>query len=259
MILEVEQLSYAYRQGEPLFKDVSFDLDLGQIMSILGPNGAGKSTLLNCIANLLTPRSGSIRFSGTPLASYGLRQVARMIGYVPQSHTPAYAYAVRDFVVMGRAPHIGAFRQPGKSDYAIVDKTLTDMGIGHLSNRPYTELSGGERQQASIARAIVQEPEIILLDEPTNHLDYGNQLRVLSMVRALSQRGFGVLMTSHNPDHVLLIGGKAGILDNEGHFITGNAEELFTQERLRALYQSNLHIAYVQEAGRRVCMPGSLM
>lgn len=244
MILEVEHLSFAYRPERPLFYDVSFAFEQGQVLSILGANGAGKSTLLNCIANLLLPQQGEIRLHGTPLSRLELREISRIIGYVPQSHTPAYDYTVRDFVVMGRAPHLGTFQQPGRADYDLVDATLEEMGLLPLANRPYTELSGGERQQVTIARVIVQQPELILLDEPTNHLDYGNQLRALSMVRALVKRGFGVIMTSHNPDHVLLLGGQVGILGNDGRFLVGNAEEVMTEERLRALYRSDLYLTY---------------
>ena len=152
MILEVEHLSFAYRPERPLFYDVSFAFEQGQVLSILGANGAGKSTLLNCIANLLLPQQGEIRLHGTPLSRLELREISRIIGYVPQSHTPAYDYTVRDFVVMGRAPHLGTFQQPGRADYDLVDATLEEMGLLPLANRPYTELSGGERQQVTIAR-----------------------------------------------------------------------------------------------------------
>ena len=193
MILEVEHLSFAYRPERPLFYDVSFAFEQGQVLSILGANGAGKSTLLNCIANLLLPQQGEIRLHGTPLSRLELREISRIIGYVPQSHTPAYDYTVRDFVVMGRAPHLGTFQQPGRADYDLVDATLEEMGLLPLANRPYTEL-----------------------------------------------------------------GGQVGILGNDGRFLVGNAEEVMTEERLRALYRSDLYLTYVERVGRKVCIPGRL-
>ena len=135
MILEVEHLSFAYRPERPLFYDVSFAFEQGQVLSILGANGAGKSTLLNCIANLLLPQQGDIRLHGTPLSRLELREISRIIGYVPQSHTPAYNYTVRDFVVMGRAPHLGTFQQPGRADYDLVDATLEEIVRRHVT--PY--------------------------------------------------------------------------------------------------------------------------
>lgn len=258
MMLEVDHLSFSYRQDNPLFQDVSFSFDKGQVLSILGANGAGKSTLLNCIANLLTPLSGEIRLYGKPLSKMDLREISRIIGYVPQTHTPAYAYTVRDFVVMGRAPYLGTFQQPRRQDYKLVDETLDEMGLLHLAQRPYTELSGGERQQVTIARVIVQQPELIMLDEPTNHLDYGNQIRALSMVRSLVKRGFGVIMTSHNPDHVLLLGGQVGLLSDDGSFLVGPSEAVMTEPRLRELYHSDLYLTYVERAGRQACVPGKL-
>lgn len=258
MTLEVENLSFGYRSDRPLFREVNFSFDKGQVLSILGANGAGKSTLLNCIANLLIPQTGEVRLNGVPLSQMELRQVSRVIGYVPQSHIPAYDYSVRDFVVMGRAPHLGTFQQPGPKDFELVDQVLEGMDILHLADRPYTMLSGGERQQATIARAIVQQPEIILLDEPTNHLDYGNQLRALSMVQSLVKRGFGVIMTTHNPDHVILLGGQVGILDRQGHFTVGERKVVMTEDRLRDLYQSELYLTYMEQVDREVCVPGNL-
>ena len=124
-----------------------------------------------------------------------LREVARVIGYVPQIHTPAYAFTVREFAVMGRTPYIGAFTVPGVEDYRIADEALERMGIAHLRDKPYTEISGGERQQVTIARVIAQKPQLILLDEPTAHLDYGNQHRVVQMARQLAAEGYALIMT----------------------------------------------------------------
>ena len=256
MILEVRDLSFAYPGGETLFDHVSFALEEGQIFSILGANGAGKSTMMNCIANLLTPNRGEIRIAGKRLSDMSIREVSMLIGYVPQMHTAAYGYAVRDFVVMGRAPHLGFLKQPSAADFALVDETLEELGIARLANRPYTELSGGERQQVSIARAIVQQPKIIMLDEPTNHLDYGNQLRMLHLVRKLASKGYTIIITSHMPDHVLMLGGSVGMLNDDGSFVTGRNEDIITEENLRRLYGVDVRLIYLEQLRRVVCVSG---
>lgn len=258
MILEVQNLGFSYHKGRTIFSDVNFTLDHGEILTILGPNGAGKSTLLNCITNLLSPTSGKVLLEGQDIRQLPLKEIAKIIGYVPQTHTPAYGYTVRDFVVMGRAPYLGMFQKPSEKDYALVDQVLDSLNIAHLADRPYTEISGGERQQASIARVIVQKPKIIMFDEPTNHLDYGNQLRTVAMVKDLANRGYAVVMTTHMPDHAILLGGKAAVLDREGCLTVGSAEEILQEPLLRSIYQSDLHILYLEELGRKVCVAGSL-
>ncbi len=258
MILEVKDLCFSYHKKEPVFRDVNFSLDQGETLAILGPNGAGKSTLLNCLANLLTPTGGEIRQYGKNIRELRLRETARILGYVPQTHTPAYGYTVRDFVVMGRAPYLGMFQKPSEADYALADDVIHSLNIEKLADCPYTEISGGERQQASIARAIVQQPQVIMFDEPTNHLDYGNQLRMIKMMKDLSGQGYAVIMTTHMPDHAILLGGKAAILDHDGKLLTGPAEEILKEDTLKRIYRSDLHIMYLEQLGRKVCVAGKL-
>lgn len=262
-ILEARDLSYAYRsggkRGRMVFEHASFSVHAGEILTILGPNGAGKSTLLNCVSNLLTPLSGKVLLQGAPICELGLRKTAQLMGYVPQTHSPAYSYTVLQFVVMGRAPHLGLMSKPSRADYNLARSVLKDMGIGKLAHKPYTQISGGERQQATIARAIVQRPKVIMFDEPTNHLDYGNQLRVVSMIRHLADKGFAVVLTTHMPDHAILIGGIVGILDRDGAFKAGPAEEILQEERLSNLYQTEVRIIYSEELGRNVCVAGRRM
>ncbi|MBO7667322.1 MAG: ABC transporter ATP-binding protein [Firmicutes bacterium] len=254
MILDVEKLSYRYRNGNrTIFHDVSFSLDKGEVLAILGANGAGKSTLLNCIANLFRPSSGQIRLNGTPMERMTMRDVAKIIGYVPQIHTPAYAYTVREFVVMGRTPYIGSFSSPSPDDYRIADESLERMGISHLRNKVYTEISGGERQQVTIARVMTQQPQIILLDEPTAHLDYGNQYRVVQMVKDLAAEGYTLLMTTHNPDHAIILNGKVAILNREGVLGIGMSAEALNEDTLSRLYGLHVKTTYNEEAGRNIC------
>ena len=255
MILEVQNLSFRYNKHvAPTFHNVNFQLEKGEILTILGANGAGKSTLLNCLANLLEPYSGKILVEGMPIHELSLKKAAQLIGYVPQNHAPVYDYSVRDFIVMGRAPHLGMLEKPSKEDYAIVDDVIRELGIEKLSQKAYTQISGGERQQALIGRAIAQRPEIIMFDEPTNHLDYGNQLRMVHKIKNLSQKGYTVIMTTHMPDHAMLTGGKTAVLNRDGTLKVGKTEEVITEETLENLYQVKTRIIYIPEIGRKVCV-----
>lgn len=256
MILEVRDLAFGYEKDRTLFEKVTFSVDKGEIFCILGSNGIGKSTLLNCIANLLIPKTGEIFLNGQALQDLSLKEIAQTIGYVPQMHDAAYAYEVRDYVVMGRAPYLGTFAQPSKEDYQLVGQTLEELGIMHLAERPYTELSGGERQLVSIARAIVQEPKIIILDEPTNHLDYGNQFRMIRLIQRLAKKGYGIILTSHMPDHVLQLNGNVGILGEDGRLQVGTTEQIMTKENLERLYHVEIHMIDAKEVGRKICVAG---
>lgn len=254
MILDVKDLSFKYYNSRMIFHDVSFSLDAGEVMCILGTNGAGKSTLLNCVAGLFTPASGSILLNGTDTAHMSMRDIARVIGYVPQIHTPAYAYTVREFTVMGRTPYIGAFARPSKADYEMADSALKRLGIEKLAEKNYTEISGGERQQVTIARVLTQDPKLILLDEPTAHLDYGNQFRIVRMVRQLADEGYALIMTTHNPDHAIMLGGKVAILDRNGVLGVGQAAEMLSAGTLSNLYGMEIKTVFDEDAGRNICV-----
>ena len=247
MILDVQDLSFRYSKNtKPIFHNVNLQMEKGEILTILGANGAGKSTLLNCLANILEPYSG--------IHDMSLKKAAQLIGYVPQNHAPVYDYSVRDFIVMGRAPHLGMLEKPSENDYAIVDEVIRELGIEKLADKAYTQISGGERQQALIGRAIAQQPEIIMFDEPTNHLDYGNQLRMVHKIKNLSKKDYTVIMTTHMPDHAMMIGGKTAILGRDGTLKVGKTEEIITEKKLEELYQVKTRIVYIPEVGRKVCV-----
>lgn len=252
MILEVNDLGFAFHKSRLIFNGVNFSVDKGEILSILGPNGSGKSTLLNCIANFYKPKYGNILLNGESISKINLRNIAQIIGYVPQVHIPTYAYTVREFTVMGRTPYIGAFRKPSKMDYRIAEASLKRVGIFHIKDRPYTEISGGERQLALIARVLTQEPKIILFDEPTAHLDYGNQYRIVQMISQLANEGYAVIMTTHNPEHAIILNGKVAILNRNGTFIVGKAADTIDATTLSNLYGLTIKTIYIEEAKRVV-------
>ena len=258
MIYDVRKLQFAYPGGKNIINDASFTLDEGEILTILGPNGAGKSTLFNCLANIRRPGSGQILLDGKPMEKMSVKEVAKVIGYVQQTHVAVFDYTVIYFVMMGRAANVGMFSKPKEEDRRIAMDALKTLGIDHLAERPYTAISGGERQMALIARALTQQPRAILLDEPTSHLDFGRSTLILELVRELKSRGYSVIMTTHDPNHAMLLGGKAALLDRQWILHVGPAEEVVTEENLRPLYRSELHIVDIPQLGRKACLSAGL-
>ena len=261
LLLKVENIAYSYATASKdsnneknIFSDVSFELFKGEILSILGPNGTGKSTLLNCIAGLLKINRGKIMYGDTSIEELTYKERSRFLGYVSQNVHIEYDYSVRDYIVMGRAPHLRMLEKPGKEDYYLVDRAIEELGIEKLRNKSSRMLSGGEKQMISIAKVMVQEPEIIIFDEPTSALDYGNQLKIMKLIRSLSGKGFTVIMTTHDPNQVILLDSKVGIMNREGHFEIGEKySDIMKEETLSSLYRTDIKMVYVEELGRTIC------
>lgn len=254
MLAEIKNISFSYEEGHSILRDISFPIDKGQIITILGPNGVGKTTLLNCIANLITPTVGEIMLEGRALNKMSPKEIAMKVAFVPQLIVPSFSYEVLSYVVTGCAPRIGTFEKPKKFHYDIARSALEQMGITHISHKFYTHISGGERQLASIARALAQRPKIILMDEPTAHLDYGNQIKVLKIIKKVTEDGFSAVITTHNPDHALLLGGKVAALSQNGQFVFGKSEEVISGEFLSMLYDTDLHLYHISDISRDVCV-----
>lgn len=255
MIYDIKNIYYTYPYTtRKVLNGVSLQMQQGEIMSVLGPNGAGKSTLLNCMANLIIPDGGEIDLLGKPVKKMSVREVAECVSYVQQTHNPVFEYSVLHFVTMGRCPRIGPYAKPKEEDEQAAFNALRELGIERMAMKPYTELSGGERQQVTIAQAIVGEPKVILFDEPTAHLDFGNQQRILRLVKKMSDDGYSIVFTTHNPDHAILLGGKVAILDCEGKLETGNVQEIITEEKLREVYKTDLKLVYVEQIHRLACL-----
>jgi iron complex transport system ATP-binding protein len=257
-LLQVSGLDFSYTPDRPILQNVRFTMNEGELLTVIGPNGAGKSTLLSCIIGLLPTAAGIVRLRGAPLTAYTPRDIARLAAYVPQMSDAMYAYPVREYIAMGRAPHLRTTQLPGAEDMRIVDGAIARMGIEYLANKAYTKLSGGERQLVNICRALAQQPALILFDEPTSALDYGNQIKTLKMVRSLSEEGYAIIMTTHNPDHAIMLGGSVGVVDRSGRFDVGKTRDAINEKRLSEIYQTNVMIEFVPRAGRDVCMPASL-
>lgn len=255
MILDVTRASFSYDGTTNQFEDISFSLRRGEVLSLLGRNGTGKSTLIKCILNILTLRGGRVEISGRRASGMRPDEIAREVGYVPQVHRAAFPFSALDFVLMGRAPHIPAFSVPREEDYQKAEEAFARIGISHLRDRCISEMSGGESQMVMIARALAQEPSLLILDEPTSHLDIGNQMKVIATIDRLASDGIGILMSTHFPDHGFLVSHTVAILEGGRLIAQGPAEDVITEENLHKAYGVDVCIRYVKEAGRMVCIP----
>ncbi len=255
-ILSAHQLSFCYSNAKPVFTHLNLSISSGEVLTILGPNGIGKSTLLRCLTGLLTPTSGEIHLQGHLLAASSARQRAQQIAYVPQQINSRLSLSVLDFVVTGRTPYLRFSQAPGPSDYEIAHQALVRLGIETLSARTINTLSGGQLQLVTIAKALAQSPKLIILDEPTSALDFGRQQQVLSLIKRLAADGLAVILTTHDPNHALILNQTVGLFSQNGQLATGSAAQLLTETSLRETYQTNLKLLYVPELHRQVCELG---
>ncbi len=252
MKLEVRNLSFAYGD-HPVLRDISFTLDKGEFLSVLGPNGVGKSTLFRCILGRLEGYGGTITSGGDDLKRMPRREAARRMAYIPQIHTPTFSYTVLDTVLMGTARQLSPFAQPGKAQLETAMAALARVGALHLAQRDFTRLSGGEQQLVLLARALAQKAEILIMDEPTSALDFGNQLRVLALVRELAQEGYGVLLSTHNPQHALTFATRTLALADGRVAALGRPDDVLTPELMARLY--GVDVIFAQTQAGRVLVP----
>jgi iron complex transport system ATP-binding protein len=234
-MLKACDIHFAY-QGRPVLGGASLSLGSGELVCLLGANGAGKSTLLRTLLGLLVPQRGEVSLDGTALHGLARRQLAQWVAYVPQVHAAPFPYTVREVALMGRLPANGLLRAPGEADREVVERVLERLGITYLAERPYTEISGGERQLALIARALSQETKLLVMDEPLTGLDYGHQVRLLTRLEKLAAEGYGILMTTHDPDQPLEGCDRVALLIDGCVVADGRPERVLTPAAIERLY-----------------------
>ena len=257
-VLEARGGSYSYDGATPVLTDVTFAMETGSVLAILGANGAGKSTILDCLSGLTPHPVDWVFVDGKPLAAYSQRELSRTIAYVSQMQQPSFDYAVRDYLALGCSSSLGVFERPSKESFEAVERVLSDLSIEQLADKTLAKMSGGERQQVQIARALVQNPRILMLDEPTNPLDFGNQIKILKVIDDLAKkRNIAIIMTTHMPDHAILLGGDVGILGADGRMRCGPLETTLDEATLREIYHADLRLVHVDEVGREACLANS--
>ncbi|MEZ6017898.1 MAG: ABC transporter ATP-binding protein [Planctomycetota bacterium] len=247
--LVVRGLEFAYPGGAPVLCGVDLDVRAGEVVCLIGPNGAGKSTLLRLCAGLIEPTAGTVSFAGQPLRDLPLRARAQRIGVVPQALRALPAMRVRDFIAQGRYAHRARFARSTPADHAAIERALDEADIRAFAERPLEELSGGQRQRALVARALAQEPELVLVDEPTNALDPRHQLQVFGLVAGLGCRGRAALAITHDLNLASQFATRIALLDAGRIVADGSVHEVLRADVLEPVYRTRFETGAAPVAG----------
>jgi iron complex transport system ATP-binding protein len=252
-ILSLENITYRYSgNNKDALTGLSLEINEGSVTAILGSNGAGKSTLLHLILGWLKPAEGKIQLQGRPLRSYSRREAGQIIALVPQTEHMPFDYSVLEYILLGRTPYLNPLETPGQKDLDVAFSALETAGLGELAHRHVTSLSGGERQLVLLARALTQQPKMILLDEPTAHLDLANKARLMEILRKLHKAGSTIIFSTHEPEAAIAVASDI-ILIRAGHILTcGPSDQVLTSENLTEAYGSSVRIVRVD--GHRVAL-----
>ncbi|MFY1112732.1 MAG: ABC transporter ATP-binding protein [Methanosarcinaceae archaeon] len=282
--ISIQDISLSYEK-ELVLNRINFSIKKGSVVTLVGPNGCGKTTLLKIINGFLRQNEGTVYIDSRNLEEIADRELAKILGHVSQVHKSSFPFSVLDVVLTGRMPYISIFSTPGKEDIEKAHRVLEFMGIAHFAHKPYTQISGGERQLVMIAKALAQEPDFLLLDEPTSFLDLKNQIHVLKTIINLSRtRNITVLMTLHEPNHALLFSDEIILLrkleaTGKGKFsgsgeysykaspekkgettfsvenivVSGAPEVVMTPEKIKEAY--GIHVDVLEHKGKKMIIP----
>lgn len=237
MSIQIENLSFGYKESL-ILNEISLEFQRGQMYGLLGRNGTGKTTLIKSMLGLLPLKQGQIRVNDRALSAISTRELAQQIAYVPQSEDLVYGIKVIELVVMGRNPYLNLFDMPGEREYALAQGALENLGISHLAQKSYAEISGGERQLVLIARALVQDTQFIIMDEPISNLDIKNQHEVLHKIQKIAENyQIGVILSIHDPNLALRYCHQSVMLKEGKVIFAGKTQDIINQDSLHTVYQ----------------------
>lgn len=253
MILEVKNGSFGYTKDWTILENINISVDKGEILAILGPNGIGKTTLLKCMIGLQHWKTGETYIEGKPITQMKPKELFNMISYIPQSHGFSFSYTGLEMVMFGRSSHLSTFGQPGEKDLKMAKDMMERIGISHLASKDCNRMSGGELQMVLIAKALINEPKLIILDEPETGLDFHNQLLVLEMIKKLAhEEKISAIINTHYPTNALSISDKSLMMNRRGEYYYGNTVDVLTKENISRSFDINVVVNEFFYEGRDI-------
>ena len=255
-MLQIRNVTFKYSQ-KPVLNNISFSVDKGTLCGLFGPNGSGKTTLFKCCLNFLKLQEGSISINRKEISGQPVEEMAKEVAYVPQEHKPPFPYLAREIVLMGRTPHLrGFFGLKNKDKKASLD-AMDEVGVLALADEPYNQLSGGQRQMVLMARALAQNPPLLLLDEPTSALDFQNQIKIWNLMRDIVEDGKTILACSHDPNHVAWFCDSAVVISDSHIIAEGDPDTIINEDLLDDLYHDTCSVT--AKDGIPIILPKSVI
>ena len=241
MILKVENGCFGYPKQDEILTDINIQLDEGHILSVLGPNGIGKTTLLKCIIGLMPWSRGRSLLMGNDIRNMSSKEIWNTISYIPQSHGFSFSYTGLEMVMLGRSSHLGLFQQPGKKEIELAEQMMERVGITRLADKDCNRMSGGELQMVLIAKALINEPKLIILDEPETGLDFHNQILVLNMDENLAhEENISAIMNTHYPTNAMSIADEAFMMNHRGERFYGKTGDILNEQNISRSFDVNV-------------------
>jgi iron complex transport system ATP-binding protein len=240
-IIEATKIKYRYnRNSNWVLNGFDLSVEHGEIVGIIGPNGSGKTTALKLLSKVLKPNHGNVRLMGEDISNMRQRDIAKIIAVVPQGESTAFPFTAREIVLMGRSPHLGFLQMENEHDLKVADNAMALTDSLEIADRNIDELSGGERQRVIIARALSQEPKVMLLDEPTSFLDINHQVEIFDLIKRLnSERDLTVIIVSHDLNMASEYCDRLVLMNNGKAYKDGNPKEVITEANIREVYEAN--------------------
>ena len=234
-VIKINNLVFSYNKDNDVLNNLSLEIEEGTLTAILGKNGSGKSTLLDCVLGFNEPKSGEVLIDDINIKDLSSKELAKKVAYIQQNATINIDYTVKEFISFGRNPYLGLSGRLKDEDYEIINKNIEKCQINHLLNKDINKISGGERQLVYICRALIQESNILIFDEPTSNLDFGNQYKVIDLMKSLIKEGKTIIYTTHNPNQVIEAKTNVIIIDDGKVILSGDYKDI-NNEILKKIY-----------------------